>query len=316
MARLRTFLFLVLTGVVLVTALGFLGGLHWSFDLFSHFRVQYAALALLLLVGTLLHDERRKSWVLVCTLAFVLNFVPLWPYLFDEPVGGESDAPSIHVLSWNTWRTNVDWGEIETVVRGGSYDIVVLLETSHAVREKAAALSDLYQSWVSGEFVVLISPQLSPKVLAKADDGREAEPVAGGFVVHLTVESHPVALLALHLSMPIYPDSAQRRLTQLSEIARWSNSQRSAHLVIGDLNMTPWSAGFRELMDRTDLRNTMIGFGVQGSWPFHNDLVSLFRIPLDHCLVSPGLFASECSTGRSGSSNHRPLEVTLRCSVQ
>lgn len=58
---------------------GFLGGFWWVFDLFSHFRVQYAAgLALL---GLLFLAGRRRGTALVFLSFAVLNaavVLPLW----------------------------------------------------------------------------------------------------------------------------------------------------------------------------------------------------------------------------------------------
>lgn len=314
MASLRMILFTVLTAVFLVTLVGFLGGIHWFPDLFAHFRMQYAALALLLLLATFAFKESRRVWVILCFIMFALNFAPLWPYLLDKPVTGEGDTPPIRLLAWNTWRESVKWDEIEAFVRAGEFDIVLLQETSLSVREQAGKLSDLFETWVSDEFVIMVTPDLLPDVTTEDEDGDgevNVVGVAGGVQFQITAGPHQVAILVAHLSMPISGASARKRAEQIAEIARWSNQQESVHLVVGDLNMTPWSAGFQDLVARTKLRDTMVGFGLQSTWPFQNSLASLFQIPIDHCLVSPGLFASQRRAGPPGSSNHRPLLISL-----
>ena len=82
--------------------------------------------------------------------------------------------------------------------------------------------------------------------------------------------------------------------------------------------MTMWSPYYRLLVRKTGLRNTRKGFGILPTWPTKGTyqilpgwLTSLFRIPIDHCLISHGLDTSNIYTGSSTGSDHKPLIVDL-----
>ena len=81
-------------------------------------------------------------------------------------------------------------------------------------------------------------------------------------------------------------------------------------IVIGDLNATPWSEGFRLLAGPADLANSQEGFGYAASWPAR--LPPFGRIPIDHALHSRDLTVTDRELGPgTAASDHRPLRVTL-----
>jgi endonuclease/exonuclease/phosphatase (EEP) superfamily protein YafD len=78
--------------------------------------------------------------------------------------------------------------------------------------------------------------------------------------------------------------------------------------LLGDLNVTPWSPYFQELLAATGLRDSARGWGLQPSWP---TMSLLLRVPIDHCLISPELHVTERTLGPDIGSDHFPLLVTL-----
>ena len=87
------------------------------------------------------------------------------------------------------------------------------------------------------------------------------------------------------------------------------NEAEGAKVVIGDLNTTMWGENYRRLIEITGLANVRKGFGVLPSWP---DFLPFAMIPLDHCLVSGDLLASDVRLGRDIGSDHMPLIATLQ----
>ena len=83
--------------------------------------------------------------------------------------------------------------------------------------------------------------------------------------------------------------------------------------MIGDLNATPWSHGYRKLLRESDLYDSLVGSGRQASWPSGMGLAGkLGMIPIDHCLVSLGVEVLDRDLGQASGSDHRPLVVGLR----
>ena len=83
-------------------------------------------------------------------------------------------------------------------------------------------------------------------------------------------------LLSLHTLPPVRPWYAYVRDLQLKAAGRWVASQTGAAVVIGDLNATPWSAGYQALVAQTGLVDSQAGFGYQPTFP-GNGFLTFFR---------------------------------------
>ena len=94
--------------------------------------------------------------------------------------------------------------------------------------------------------------------------------------------------------------SSSRRLPK--RLPPWSGPV----LLLGDLNLTPWSYHFQKLLRDTGLVDSARGFGIQTTWPA---FLYPLRIPVDHCLVSPNLRVTSRRVGRNLGSDHLPLLI-------
>ena len=73
---------------------------------------------------------------------------------------------------------------------------------------------------------------------------------------------------------------------------------------MGDLNVTPWSPYFRDLVKRTGLIDTGRKRGFQSTWKRNNPV---FSIPIDHILHSEDLICTNRWIGPALGSDHRPV---------
>jgi endonuclease/exonuclease/phosphatase (EEP) superfamily protein YafD len=112
-----------------------------------------------------------------------------------------------------------------------------------------------------------------------------------------------------HVLAPTGPGRAALRNRQLGKIAKRLREDTSAErILVGDLNSTPWSPYYSDLVSVAALKNAAHGFGYHATWPA---TLRLFGIPIDHCLVSGGLRVRSFRTGRDFGSDHLPLIVDL-----
>jgi endonuclease/exonuclease/phosphatase (EEP) superfamily protein YafD len=77
-------------------------------------------------------------------------------------------------------------------------------------------------------------------------------------------------------------------------------------MVLGDLNLSPWSPYFGDLLSSAGLRDSREGFGIQASWP---TAVPLLRVPIDHVLYSPEVVINHRQIGPDVGSDHLPVVV-------
>jgi endonuclease/exonuclease/phosphatase (EEP) superfamily protein YafD len=125
----------------------------------------------------------------------------------------------------------------------------------------------------------------------------------------LAVGERDVALYAVHVFPPVSRRAAAWRNHQFREIGQQVRREGGPVVVTGDLNCTSWSPFFRRLLAETGLRDSRRGFGVEATWPTH---VPWMLIPIDHCLVSPGLQVVGRHVTDSCGSDHLGIVVDLR----
>jgi endonuclease/exonuclease/phosphatase (EEP) superfamily protein YafD len=131
--------------------------------------------------------------------------------------------------------------------------------------------------------------------------------VNGRFVT-IDWQGRRVNLLGVHLHWPLGPHSASFRRQDLRAIATFAAAFREPLLVVGDLNLTPWSPYFHQLLRDSGMVDAAAGQGLMPSWP------SQFRwvgIRIDHCLMTPQWRSVNVKPGPHVGSDHRPVVADL-----
>jgi endonuclease/exonuclease/phosphatase (EEP) superfamily protein YafD len=113
-------------------------------------------------------------------------------------------------------------------------------------------------------------------------------------------------LLATHPLPPAGGAYSRWRNDQLAELPNYIRRATSPVLLLGDLNVSPWSSHFRRLLRESGLKDSSQGRGVQPTWPTYNPLL---LIPIDHCLYSPQITIVSKQVGPWDGSDHYPLIV-------
>jgi endonuclease/exonuclease/phosphatase (EEP) superfamily protein YafD len=290
-----------------VTLLGYLDRLSWFFELGTFFRVQYAVLlALLALAAIALRDVVAAAVAVALAALNVATVAPHWtPRRAGRPIG--TDA--LRMTFANVDVSNHDHRATLDYLRGRDADVVGITELSPSWR---AALAPLLRSY--------------PYRLAAVEDdaygiGLFSRRPLHGRVVHLPADGpasvvaslrlagRPVTLVLTHPHTPFGPHAGGLHQRQLRALARARPGWGARAIVCGDLNTPPWSGPLRSLLDRAHLADSHRGYGLESSWPSWGWPL---RVPIDNCLVSPGLAVTQRSRGPNIGSDHFPLDVTLR----
>ena len=281
--------------------------LGWPFELFSHFRVQYAVAALLLAA---LLAWRRAA--VPAVFALVLGGWHLLPGIAASPGAVASQAcqgPEFTVATanvqfsserreaWRAWLATrpADFLAIQevTAARAAELDSAVGYPYRHVVpREDPYGLA-LLSRW----------PLESVTRVDLAGDGL---PSLAGVV---DIDGQRVRFLALHTRWPVTPALAAARDEALRGAAAMARAADLPLVLLGDLNVTPDSPEFEALLAQSGLRDAMRGRGWQPTW-----LAGFWPLALriDHVLVSPGLCVDQAEAGPSIGSDHRPGVARLR----
>lgn len=303
-------LVIIPAAVIAVASLAsFAGRWVWWLDVLANFRAQYVVV-LALLGGIVVISRWRRSGAAILAVA-LLNLIFVAPLYIGSP--GESDpaAPHLWVLSFNLLSTNESYSEVIEYIETVQADLVFLHEASRPweVALEAAGL-DYEIIRARSENLIFGTVVLARDEVEAVSHGfAEAQPRAVALHYQPDGWPVPVEVLSSHTLAPTTQTRASLRDAQLAFAANWAADQEGAYFVVGDLNVTPWSWPFRNLLTKGETRNSQIGFGLQPT--FAATSFAFLRVPIDHLLHSDALLIRDRRLGPSLGSDHFPLLVNL-----
>lgn len=288
------------------TVAGFGGDTFWLLDFAAHFRPQY--LLVLCGAGLVMLLHRRYRWAAVFAAYALLNAACLLPLCLGPSVHPPVFA-DFRLVQMNVLATNASYDKVVAFLRETNADVVVLQEVTPAWMTALDPLKDLYPYRVAeakpGTFGIALLSRHPFRDSGIAYLGQDVVPSA---VARLDLKGRDVTVVGVHPPSPIRADWRPVRDAVFRGIAARLAEVPGETVLAGDLNATPWSSPFRALVRAAGLRDTTAGFGFQPTWPA---LVPLLGIPIDHCLVSPGLHAVHRRVAGFTGSDHYPLVVDL-----
>jgi endonuclease/exonuclease/phosphatase (EEP) superfamily protein YafD len=276
---------------------------HWTIALAVHFPLQGLVLALLLSCAWASLRPRR-AWVgLTLVTTIVLNVNAMAPQFAER--APTSTGSGLRVLCFNTWPHNPHTTDIWDYVAEVQPDIAVLFETSEALLSSSSSLADRYRTTTVDEFIVLISHDIE----ASVDSMTRLHRGVAVNVVHL---GRRLQLVAAHPYPAISDDLELDATTTFEQLEDYCRRASAPVAIVGDLNTTPWSSRFQQLLENGQLVDSLLGRGLQLSFPAWPPVIGLpFGIPIDHCLHSADLLCTSRELGSALGSNHHPLIVEL-----
>ena len=290
---------------VLGTALGFLARFWWVFDLFSHWRAQYF-IALALATALFVPLKRRRT-AACCAVLAALNLFTILPLYFGGTHG--DGGQTLRVTLSNVYTHRGDPVRTLEVLRELRPEIIVLLEISEQWTEALEPLHKTHPHYREvplennfGIGIYSVHPFLSIETLYLAQSKQPS------FFAVVDTPLGPVTVIATHTLPPMSGRYSALRNAQLSDVADLAAATQGPVLLIGDLNVSPWSPYFKDLVRQSGLLDSARGNGIQPTWPTYNPA---FFIPIDHCLHSPDLAVRKRFTGPATGSDHYPLSLVF-----
>jgi endonuclease/exonuclease/phosphatase (EEP) superfamily protein YafD len=255
-----------------------------------------------------------RSWKLlpVALVVVVFNATFLRPYYVSyRGDTSTTQLGKIRLIQVNLLYTNKNADRAIATIEAADADVVILQELTDEWIQQLHSLNRLYPhtEWQprprgSGMAILSRLPLQETRVL-------EFEPGTSrpAILTRVTVGAGSVTLLGVHPTTPITPKKFTSRNSQFREAAAILASVAGPKVLIGDLNTTMWSPYFHQLLNDAGLRDARLGFGLQTTWPW--PLPSLFRLPIDHCLVSEQVKVANVRVGSWTGSDHFPLIIDL-----
>ena len=287
------------------TILGFFGRWGWVLELLSHFRPQYLLLLAMVIVPLVL--ARRWKTVVVVGCFAAINLVTVFA-MYVAPSRGEVEGVSLRCVLFNVNTANVRHADVAAFLQRSDADVIMLLETDDIWLSAMRELLDKYPYSAAAPRKDNFGIGLFSKVPIVG--GIEAMGAASLPAVRarLTIDGCELTLVGVHAVPPKSGEYAALRNDLFDSLAGWVPRLDGPVVLLGDLNTTPWSPYFRDLLARTGLSDGRRGFGIKATWP---SFLGPFGIPIDHCLVSDDVIVKDFHLGPSAGSDHRAIVVDL-----
>ncbi len=309
---------LVLGCLALCTVLSLFASHFWMADLLANLRVQLVIVGLsLLFVGSFLHQYR---FVLLTCVVLALH-LPWFAIAFPPVSKHESGKHLVTVTSVNVLRGNVQHDRVVADLIEAGPDVIAVLELTSTLDQKLRQNLPEYRHVItgsknSGNFGLGVYSKHPLKDSELFESVEAIESIAVTVVVEQL--GSPNRELRLFVTHPLPPMNAalfEKRNRQLEDVAdRMQEFRHQASgipmVLLGDLNLTPWSPWFLELQSRSGLVRGVSNFTLEPTW--YRFPVFPFGLILDHGLIEPSLVCADYKVGKLMGSDHR--SITLRIS--
>ena len=284
---------------------GLLSRYHWLADMFTHFQEPAFAITVVALAANA-RSHRKTS--LVLTILAAIQLLPLVRYSVGNPVPPSTDSPErLRVLVSNVLYNNRTCADLARLIRSERPDVIGLVEYGPTCREALADLRSEYPyrgEFASGPSGVALWFRRRPELI----DRPEWPVRSGNCLLHATFRfaGKDRQIWVVHPTSPMYR-FAHPGNPELTAIATRVRDAGGSRIVMGDMNSTDGSAHFRDFLRVTGLRDSRLGFGRQPSWPTE----FLYRIAIDHVLISDDLAVTARRLGPKVGSDHFPILFEL-----
>jgi len=284
---------------------------YWVAELFTHFRLYYLLIQALLALIFLHYGHR---WLLLSTLAFALpNAWVVGPYL-TPVIGGRSAAADagagIELVALNVNYRNDGYARVADYLRDCDPDVIVITEFTPAWQTQLGFLRESHPYWLGkarpdpwGLAVFSRLPFEEAELISLA----KTDAVQARLVFSLGATK--LEVFAVHLFSPTSPARAHHRNLQLDALANRVRASEYQAMVVGDMNLTPFSPYFSRFVTRSGLRDAGLADGYYVTWPM--SMLPVW-IPIDHALFDPRINTVRSRAGSDIGSDHLPLEVVVR----
>ncbi len=288
--------------VCLCTLAGFLGRKWWIFDIASHFRVQYFFILVASALFYLLGDQIVA--LLISLLFALLNFF-LIASSFSRSLVLPLESNICRLLLANVHQENQEREKLCRIIQSVRPDFIVLVEVNQAwINALYPALSSYPYSHTAlreDNYGVAV---FSQKAIQAAEVRYFSSPLSPTVIARVQVNEKDLTIIGTHPPPPKGRINSQHRNQHLQKLAEFAAAQPGEVMICGDINLTPWSPYFKQLLVSGDLKDSRRGFGMQASWPARRPYL---WIPIDHILVSAGIQVQNRKLGPAIGSDHFPV---------
>jgi endonuclease/exonuclease/phosphatase (EEP) superfamily protein YafD len=286
----------------------------WSAELASHFKLQYFFLASGLFTFYL--GNRSFKYIALNLIALSINAYDIAPLFAQKEIPAVSGkTQNLTIVQFNRYIDNLQDNKVIKWLssKKKEFDIILIQEINPSFVQELKSLEQIYPyQYVTPQRGNFGQVLLSKKEIVSAPPKTSSDKPSFYITAKIRLsETKSLTFYGIHIMPPKTPKMAINRNSQLNIIGESILSDPSkTKIAAGDFNVTPYSYFFSRFKKKAGLKNTMIGFGPQNSWPSISP-IDILRIPIDHVFVSKNMQVLERRVGPNLGSDHFPVIVKL-----
>lgn len=272
-------------------------------ELLSHLRIPLSILSILLVLVSIV--SKSKTAILMNMVTLLLNLIPV--ALLYLPVSKSAQAASTVSLSLLQLNLrpyqNKNYDRALKVIKAKDANLVGVIELKQDwTKFLCRSLPEypyLYKEEGFGGVMLMSKYKLLEPSIEYT--GKIKRPRIRASIVK---NGQSFNIILAHTVTP--KNDSRFRNKELHIVAEEAKSGQRPLIVFGDLNCSPFSPYFADLLKEGNLTDSEQGFGPQPSWP-----CPLPFIPIDHVLTSSDLRCAEREVCDDVGSDHRPVFARL-----
>jgi len=251
----------------------------------------------------------RRRWANGLVIGFVslMGFWHLQPLLWRGDELGVEGERAFQVTGLNVLTSNRDEEAVLEHLREVGSDVLILIETDtrwvNVLKRGLPEYGESYSVPRGDNFGMLILSKTP--FLKKIKLESHGVPI---LQVNGVYGGEKLAIIAVHPIPPIgkgFKAMNASYLEEVEELCHQAREQGMIPVVVGDFNATPWSEGYRRLMNGAALESAANGEGELTSWNrFKNRGVPFAGLLIDHILYGEGLKKVSFEVGPATGSDH------------
>lgn len=282
-------------------------------DIFSHFRLQYLIFSFLFLFLFVYLSCLSKKYIVCCLISFIFifwNLFEVFPYIGEYRPLNQSNT--IKFALYNVLTSNKNYDDFLLGISQENPDIIILQETDDIWLEHIKVLKKNYPYYIeysrSDNFGISMYSKIP---FTKADIELWTDFEVPVVVANLNLFSQNVNIYGIHTLPPTGKDYFRVRNEMLENINTISSQESSKNLIFaGDFNTTVYSNSYKKYIKSANLKDCQIlAKNINGTW--NSRYMPIFRISLEHVLISPKILMNSFKIGKNFGSDHLPVYVEL-----
>jgi len=285
-----------------------LGAYNRYFDLLSHFRVQYIVLISLSICIALM-GKRYKSAV-VFLICLGIHGYSVARSVSNTDLKQDFEGPQLRLMSSNLLSSNTDYETHMQRIKSVNPDVIVFQEYTYQWQSALSSSLTEYPykveepaSHAFGNALYSKYPLRNMRSVAFVDEMRKS--VEGTVMVG----NISLKVFGTHAPPPMSRNGYDDRNLHLKNISDKVHAYTAPLVIMGDLNISPWSSHFRNFISAANLHDGRRGQGILPTWPTE---IPLLQIPIDHILFNAGVRVLSMQVAGESGSDHRIIWADIQ----